>query len=53
LFEVNLNQAAGVSVLRGPGGLGHASGGLHGVIDVRTRSPLSTAQCGAPGGRQR
>ena len=36
-FEVNLNQAAGVSVLRGPGGLGHASGGLHGVIDVRTR----------------
>ena len=40
LFEVNLHQAAGVSVLRGPGGLGHASGGLHGVIDVRTRSPL-------------
>lgn len=39
LFEVNLNQAATVSVLRGPGGLGHASGGLHGVIDVRTRSP--------------
>ena len=41
LFEVNLNQAASVSVLRGPGGLGHASGGLHGVIDVRTRSPLT------------
>lgn len=39
-FEVNLLQAASVSVLRGPGGLGHASGGLHGVIDVRTRSPL-------------
>jgi iron complex outermembrane recepter protein len=41
LFEVNLHQAAGVSVLRGPGGIGHASGGLHGVIDVRTRSPLA------------
>ena len=40
-FEVNLNQAAGISVLRGPGGLGHASGGLHGVVDVRTRSPLA------------
>ncbi|QKK03463.1 MAG: TonB-dependent receptor [Pseudomonadota bacterium] len=39
LFEVNLLQAASISVLRGPGGLGHASGGLHGVIDVRTRSP--------------
>jgi iron complex outermembrane receptor protein len=39
-FEVNLLQAAGISVLRGPGGLGHASGGLHGVVDVRTRSPL-------------
>jgi iron complex outermembrane recepter protein len=38
-FEVNLVQAAGVNVLRGPGGIGHASGGLHGVIDVRTRSP--------------
>ena len=41
LFEVNLHQASGVSVLRGPGGLGHASGGLRGVIDVRTRSPLA------------
>ena len=41
LFEVNLHQAAGVSVLRGPGGIGHASGGLHGVMDVRTRSPLT------------
>ena len=39
-FEINLLQADSVSVLRGPGGLGHASGGLHGVIDVRTRSPL-------------
>lgn len=38
-FEVNLLQADRVRVLRGPGGLGHASGGLHGVIDVRTRSP--------------
>ncbi len=38
-FEVNLLDAERVSVLRGPGGLGHASGGLHGVIDVRTRSP--------------
>jgi iron complex outermembrane recepter protein len=37
-FEINLHQASGVNVLRGPGGLGHASGGLHGVIDVRTRS---------------
>ncbi|QOC23285.1 TonB-dependent receptor [Wenzhouxiangella sp. AB-CW3] len=41
LFEVNMHQAVDVSVLRGPGGLGHASGGLHGVIDVRTRSPLT------------
>ena len=39
LFEVNLIQAASVQVQRGPGGIGHASGGLHGVIDVRTRSP--------------
>jgi len=39
LFEVNLLQATEMRVLRGPGGLGHASGGLHGVIDVRTRSP--------------
>lgn len=39
LFELNLIQADGISVLRGPGGIGHASGGLHGVIDVRTRSP--------------
>ncbi|MEM7055060.1 MAG: TonB-dependent receptor, partial [Pseudomonadota bacterium] len=39
LFEVNLLQAERVSVLRGPGGIGHASGGLHGVIDVRTRTP--------------
>ncbi len=39
LFEVNLLQAASVSVLRGPGGIGHASGGLHGVIDVNTRVP--------------
>ena len=39
LFEVNLLQADSVSVLRGPGGIGHASGGLHGVIDVRTRAP--------------
>jgi len=38
LFEVNLLQAEKVSVLRGPGGLGHASGGLHGVIDVHSRS---------------
>ncbi|HLS05573.1 MAG TPA: Plug domain-containing protein, partial [Wenzhouxiangella sp.] len=27
LFEVNLAQAEAVSVLRGPGGIGHASGG--------------------------
>ena len=39
LFEVNLLQAESVSVLRGPGGIGHASGGLHGVIDVRSRTP--------------
>jgi outer membrane cobalamin receptor len=39
LFEVNLIQAASVQVQRGPGGIGHASGGLHGVIDVRSRSP--------------
>lgn len=43
LFEVNLAQAAGIRVLRGPGGIGHASGGLHGVIDVRTRSPRAKA----------
>ncbi|MEM1081452.1 MAG: TonB-dependent receptor, partial [Pseudomonadota bacterium] len=39
LFEVNLLQARAVVVLRGPGGIGHASGGLHGVVDVRTRAP--------------
>jgi outer membrane cobalamin receptor len=39
LFEINLLQADSLRVLRGPGGLGHASGGLHGVIDVRSRSP--------------
>ncbi len=39
LFELNLLQADSISVLRGPGGIGHASGGLHGVIDVRTPSP--------------
>src|SRR5699024_2816436 len=41
LFEVNLAQAEAVSVLRGPGGIGHASGGLHGVIDITPRSPLT------------
>ncbi len=41
LFEVNIAQAESVSVLRGPGGIGHASGGLHGVIDVTPRSPLA------------
>jgi len=40
LFEVNVAQADAVSVLRGPGGIGHASGGLHGVIDITPRSPL-------------
>jgi outer membrane receptor protein involved in Fe transport len=42
LFEVNLAQAESVSVLRGPGGIGHASGGLHGVIDITPRSPRSS-----------
>jgi outer membrane receptor protein involved in Fe transport len=41
LFEVNVAQADTVSVLRGPGGIGHASGGLHGVIDISPRSPLA------------
>lgn len=41
LFEVNLAQAEAVSVLRGPGGIGHASGGLHGVIDIVPRLDLS------------
>ncbi|MDZ7791617.1 MAG: TonB-dependent receptor [Xanthomonadales bacterium] len=44
LFEVNVAQAEAVSVLRGPGGIGHASGGLHGVIDVTPRSPLGNRQ---------
>ncbi len=39
LFEVDLALASSVRVQRGPGGLGHASGGLHGVIDVRPRDP--------------
>jgi outer membrane receptor protein involved in Fe transport len=42
LFEVNVAQAGRVSVLRGPGGIGHASGGLHGVIDIEPRSPFAT-----------
>src|SRR5690625_3446113 len=37
LFEVNLAQAEAVSVLRGPGGIGHAAGGLHGVMDIVPR----------------
>ncbi len=41
LFELNLNQAGSIRVLRGPGGIGHASGGLHGVIDITPRSPLN------------
>lgn len=41
LFEINLSQARSIRVLRGPGGIGHASGGLHGVIDITPRSPLS------------
>jgi outer membrane receptor protein involved in Fe transport len=41
LFEVNVAQAGSISVLRGPGGIGHASGGLHGVIDITPRSPLA------------
>lgn len=44
LFEVNVAQAESVSVLRGPGGIGHASGGLHGVIDIAPRSPLADSQ---------
>jgi len=40
LFEVNIAQAQAVSVLRGPGGIGHGSGGLHGVIDITPRSVL-------------
>ncbi len=41
LFELNLLQAGAVEIRRGPGGIGHASGGLHGVIDVRTTSALA------------
>ncbi len=44
LFEVNIAQAEAVSVLRGPGGIGHASGGLHGVIDITPRSPLANPE---------
>lgn len=41
-MEIDLVDAAEVSVLRGPGGIGHASGGLHGVVDVRTPPAFST-----------
>lgn len=44
LFEVNIAQAEVVSVMRGPGGIGHASGGLHGVIDIMPRSPLANPE---------
>ncbi|MCG8463826.1 MAG: TonB-dependent receptor [Xanthomonadales bacterium] len=36
LFELNLRQANGVQVLRGPGLASHGANALHGVIDVAT-----------------
>jgi len=42
LFELNTEQAGAVEVLRGPGTALHGSNALHGVINVRTPSPLTT-----------
>ncbi|WP_397596544.1 TonB-dependent receptor [Silanimonas sp.] len=39
LSELNLAQAAGVEVLRGPGGAVHGSNALHGVVAVQPRLP--------------
>jgi outer membrane receptor protein involved in Fe transport len=39
LSELNLAQAAGVEVLRGPGSAVHGSNALHGVVAVRPRLP--------------
>ena len=39
LSEVNLAQAEGVEVLRGPGSAVHGSNALHGVVAVRPRLP--------------
>ena len=41
LFELNTEQAAMVEVLRGPGTALHGTNALHGVINVRTPSPLA------------
>jgi outer membrane receptor protein involved in Fe transport len=39
LSELNLAQAAGVEVLRGPGSAVHGSNALHGVVAVQPRLP--------------
>ncbi len=52
LYEVNLPQADGVEVIRGPGTALYGSDAIGGVIDVRTRPPSTDpqAELGVEGG---
>jgi iron complex outermembrane receptor protein len=42
LFEVNLNQADRIDVLRGPGTVTYGSNALHGAINILTAGPASS-----------
>jgi outer membrane receptor protein involved in Fe transport len=44
LFELNLEQAAAVEVIRGPGSVLYGSDALHGIVNVLTRAPDSEPQ---------
>jgi outer membrane receptor protein involved in Fe transport len=39
LFELNIEQAAAVEVIRGPGSVLYGSNALHGIVNVLTRAP--------------
>jgi hypothetical protein len=52
LFEVNLEQAAAIEVLRGPGSVLYGSSAVHGIINV-SRRPNQIPAFGAGRGRQR
>ncbi|HEX7964642.1 MAG TPA: TonB-dependent receptor [Gammaproteobacteria bacterium] len=44
LFELDLEQAAAVEVIRGPGSVLYGSDALHGIVNVLTRAPDSEPQ---------
>ena len=46
LFEVNLDQAASVEVLRGPGSVLYGSSAVHGIINVIPPSPAEIPDVG-------